>query len=138
MTTRSRGVPAGISVPSWVRHPVAIPVGAALLAVALLCGVAGVAASQAGRTVQNDAQVRVRSNRDAAVRALVRQTTGFKVLVATWAGNGAGCRQPPRVHTGRTAGGSGSAVDLGAQHRLTLGVRDRYPGADSRVLPAPA
>jgi diguanylate cyclase (GGDEF)-like protein/PAS domain S-box-containing protein len=62
-------------------------VGAALLAVALLCGVTGVAASEAGRTAQADAQARVRSNRDAAVRALIGQTNGLKITVATWAAN---------------------------------------------------
>jgi diguanylate cyclase (GGDEF)-like protein/PAS domain S-box-containing protein len=62
-------------------------VGAALLAVALLCGVGWVASIEASRTVQSDAQGRVRSNRDAAVRALEHQTNDFKTMVATWAGN---------------------------------------------------
>ena len=87
MTAGSRGVRSRQAVPSWVRHPFALPVGAALLAVALLCGVGWVASIEASRTVQSDAQGRVRSNRDAAVRALERQTTDFKTMVATWAGN---------------------------------------------------
>jgi len=88
VTARSRRVRARPAVPSWVRHPVAVPVGAALLAVALLCGVIGVAASEASRTIQGDAQARVRSNRDAAVRALVGQTNGFKITVSAWAAIG--------------------------------------------------
>ena len=81
--TRSGGV--GVSSParSWIRHPVVIPVGAALLAVALLCGVGWVAVHEASSTVQRDAQARVRSNRDAAVRALVREMDDFKRTVAT-------------------------------------------------------
>jgi len=70
-------------VPSWVRHPVAVPVGAALLALALLCGVGWVAVHEASSTVQRDAQARVRSNRDAAVRALIREMDDFKRTVAT-------------------------------------------------------
>jgi len=58
-------------------------VGAALLAVALLCGVGWVAVHEASSTVQRDAQARVRSNRDAAVRALVREMDDFKRTVAT-------------------------------------------------------
>jgi diguanylate cyclase (GGDEF)-like protein/PAS domain S-box-containing protein len=88
MTTRSSGVRVRSAVSSWVRHPVAVPVGAALLAVALLGGVGWVAAGEASRTVQADAQKSVRSNRDAAVRALARQSDDFKITVATWAANG--------------------------------------------------
>ena len=75
------------AVPSWARHPVAVPVGAALLAVTLLGGVGWVAASEARRTVQSDSQTRVRSSRDAAVRALVQQTDEYTHTVATWAVN---------------------------------------------------
>jgi diguanylate cyclase (GGDEF)-like protein/PAS domain S-box-containing protein len=87
VATQSRGLGARSAVPSWVRHPVAVRVSAALLAVALLCGVTGVAASEAVRTVQADAQASARSNRDAAVRALAHQTNEFKITVATWAAN---------------------------------------------------
>ncbi len=88
MSARSRGVRTGSAVSSWVRHPVVVPLGAALLSVALLGGVGWVAQAEASRTVQNDAQSRVRSNRDAAVRALVRQADEFELTVATWATNG--------------------------------------------------
>src|SRR5665647_730813 len=83
--TRSGGV--GVSSParSWIRHPVVIPVGAAALAVALLCGVGWVAVHEASITVQRDAQTRIRSNRDAAVRAVERQSNDFKNTVATFA-----------------------------------------------------
>ncbi len=74
-------------VPSWVRHPVAIPAGLALLAVALLGAVAWVGVHEANDTVQREAQTRVRSNRDAAVRALVDQTKEFKREVAIWSEN---------------------------------------------------
>ena len=85
MSARSRGVRAGSAVSSWVRHPVAVPLGAALLSVALLGGVGWVAQVEATRTVQSNAQAGVRSNREAAVRALVRQADEFKLTVATWA-----------------------------------------------------
>jgi hypothetical protein len=85
VTIGSRAVWAGSGGPSWLRRPIAVPVGAALLAVALLCGVAGVAASEASRTIQSDAQGRVRSNHDAAVRALVRQSDRLEGTVATYA-----------------------------------------------------
>ena len=74
-------------VPSWVRHPVAVPVGVALLAVALLCGVGWVAVHEASITVLTDAQRHVGSSRDAAVRALVHQSDDYKVVVATTAAN---------------------------------------------------
>lgn len=70
-------------MPTWVRHPVAVPLGAAALAVALLCGVGWVAVHEASSTVQRDAQTRIRSSRDAAVRALVREMDDFKRTVAT-------------------------------------------------------
>jgi diguanylate cyclase (GGDEF)-like protein/PAS domain S-box-containing protein len=81
--TRSRGVRVSSPLHAWVRHPVAVPLGAALLAVALLCGVGWVAVHEANTTVQRDAQTRVQSNRDAAVRALVREMDDFKRTVAT-------------------------------------------------------
>ena len=87
MSARSRGVRADPAVSSWVRHPGAVPLGAALLSVVLLGGVGSVAQAEANRTVQSNAQAGVRSNRDAAVRALVRQADEFKLSVATWAEN---------------------------------------------------
>ena len=81
--TRSGGVGMSPAVPSWTRSPVAIPIGAALLAVALLCGIGWVAVHQADSTVQRDAQTRMRSNRHAAVRALVRDIDDFQRTVAT-------------------------------------------------------
>jgi len=88
MSARSRGVRAGSAASAWIRHPVAVPVGAVLLSVALLGGVGWVAVAEATRTVQSNAQAGVRSNRDAAVRALTRQADEFKLTVATWAANG--------------------------------------------------
>jgi hypothetical protein len=88
MSARSLGVRADPAVSSWVRHPGAVPLGAALLSVVLLGGVGSVAQEEANRTVQSNAQAGVRSNRDAAVRALVRQADEFKLTVATWAANG--------------------------------------------------
>ena len=72
---------------SWVRHPGVVPLGAALLSVVLLGGVGWVALAEANSTVQSKAQAGVRSNRDAAVRALVRQADEFKLSVATCAAN---------------------------------------------------
>jgi diguanylate cyclase (GGDEF)-like protein/PAS domain S-box-containing protein len=88
MTAQSRGLGARSAAPAWFRNPLAVPLGAALLAIALLCGVTWVAAIAATGTIQTDAQEHVRSNRDAAVRALVHQTDDFKTTVATWAGSG--------------------------------------------------
>jgi len=82
-----RGVRAFPQRRSWLRHPVVAPAGALLLAVALLCGVAGFAASGATQTVKSDAQATVRSNRDAAVRALVHQANDFKTTVGASAAN---------------------------------------------------
>lgn len=85
------------ATPAWARHPVAVPIGAALLATALLAGVGWVAVREASSTVQTDAQTRVRSSRDAAVRAVERQGDDFKSTVATWAVNAAvinGLRTP--------------------------------------------
>ena len=79
---RSRGVGMSSAVRSWTRSPVVIPVGAALLAVSLLCGIGWVAVHQEDSTVQRDAQTRMRSNRDAAVRALVRDIDDFQRTVA--------------------------------------------------------
>src|SRR5665647_2741945 len=84
MSARSLGVRADPAVSSWIRHPGAVPLGAALLSVVLLGGVGSVAQEEANRTVQSNAQAGVRSNRDAAVRALVRQADEFKLTVATW------------------------------------------------------
>ena len=84
---RSGGVGVRSAVRAWARNPVTVPVGAAVLAVALLCGVTGLAANEASRTVQSDAARSVRSNRDAAVRALVHQAEDFKITVATYATN---------------------------------------------------
>src|SRR5471030_160692 len=86
MTARSRGVGARSEASAWGRRLVAVPVGLALLAVALLGGVASVAIQEGNGTVQSDAQARVQSNRDAAVRALVRETNDFKRAVANWSG----------------------------------------------------
>ena len=87
MTARPHGIRLYSALPSWVRHPVAVPMGVALLAVALLGGVASVAILESNRTVERDAQARMLSNRDAAVRALVHQTDDFKRTVATWSAN---------------------------------------------------
>lgn len=78
MTTRSGGIRVRFAATSRVLNPVRVPAGLALLAIVLLGGVALVAVQETNTTVQRDAQVRVQSNRDAAVRALVRQTDELK------------------------------------------------------------
>jgi diguanylate cyclase (GGDEF)-like protein/PAS domain S-box-containing protein len=87
MTARWRRVRGRMAVFSRGSQVVAVPVGAALLAVALLCGLGWVAVHEASSTVLTDAQRRVGSNRDAAMRALVSQSDDFKVAVATTAAN---------------------------------------------------
>lgn len=57
------------------------------LASALLVGVALFAAHTATETMRDDAQNRARSNRDAAVRAITRQTEDFKRSVTVYAGD---------------------------------------------------
>ncbi|MEP7370550.1 MAG: diguanylate cyclase, partial [Dermatophilaceae bacterium] len=84
MTARSRGDRVKSAVVSGILHPVGVPVSLAILAVTLLGGVSWVAVHEANNTAQSDAQARVQSNRDAAVRALVRQTDELKRAVATW------------------------------------------------------
>ena len=84
MTTPVPGTRLRSAAISRFLHPIGMPVGLAVLAVALLGGVAWVAVNGGNDTVQKEAQVRARSNRDAAVRALVRQTDDFKREVATW------------------------------------------------------
>ena len=66
---------------SRVLHPAGVPVGLALLAVALLVGVGLVSVHETNDTALKDAQERVQSNRDAAVRALVHQTIELKRAV---------------------------------------------------------
>ena len=87
MTAWWRHLYGRLALSSWRSHVVALPVGVALLAAALLCGVGWVAVHEASSTVLTDAQRRVGSNRDAAVRALVGQSDDFKVAVATTAAN---------------------------------------------------
>src|SRR5665647_3755066 len=53
MSARSLGVRADPAVSSRVRHPGAVPLGAALLSVVLLGGVGSVAQEEANRTVQS-------------------------------------------------------------------------------------
>jgi diguanylate cyclase (GGDEF)-like protein/PAS domain S-box-containing protein len=62
-----------------------VPLLAALVAVALLAGVGLVASEASERTVRDEAQDRVRSNRDAAVRALEHQTGDYRRTVAAFA-----------------------------------------------------
>jgi diguanylate cyclase (GGDEF)-like protein/PAS domain S-box-containing protein len=87
MTADSRGVLGWMRTSFWSTHVVALPVVLVLMSTALLSGFAWVAVHEANRTVQDDAQARVRSNRDAAVRALVHQTDDFKAAVTTTATN---------------------------------------------------
>lgn len=78
-------------------RPAVVPIGLALLAVGLLGGVAGTAVQEGNTSAQAEAQVRMRSIRDSAVRALVRQSDDYKRAVATWAVNPAlieGLREP--------------------------------------------
>jgi diguanylate cyclase (GGDEF)-like protein/PAS domain S-box-containing protein len=67
------------------RHPAVAPVVLALVALSLLVGVAGFAYQSTTYAVRREAQDQVRSNRDAAVRALMRQAEEQKRIVAGWA-----------------------------------------------------
>lgn len=68
-----------------LRHPVAIPLLVALLMAGLLVGVGLAAVSASNQTVLVDAQGRVRSNRDAAVRAITQQGAEFQRTLAVFA-----------------------------------------------------
>jgi diguanylate cyclase (GGDEF)-like protein/PAS domain S-box-containing protein len=87
MTADSRGVLGWMRTSFWRSHVVALPVVLVVMSTTLLSGFGWVAVHEANRTVQDDAQARVRSNRDAAVRALVHQTDDFKAAVTTTATN---------------------------------------------------
>ncbi len=87
MTADPRGLLGRIKTSFWNRHVVALPIALVLTATTLLSGLGWVALSGANRAVQDDAQARIRSNRDAAVRALVHQTDDFKAAAATVAAN---------------------------------------------------
>ena len=82
MTADSRGVLGRLKTSFWRSHVVTLPVMLVLISTLLLSGFGLVAVHEANRTVQSDAQARVRSNRDAAVRALVHQADDFKAAVA--------------------------------------------------------
>lgn len=69
----------------WARHAVTLPLVAAMVATALLAGVGLVASHEAERTLRHEAQDRVRSNRDSAVRALQDQTADYRRAVAAFA-----------------------------------------------------
>ena len=68
-----------------VRNPVLLPLGAAVLATALLLAVGVSTLGASNRTVLDDARVRVRSNRDAAIRALNHQVDDFERTVSAFA-----------------------------------------------------
>jgi PAS domain S-box-containing protein len=106
---------------SLVRHPVALPVGLALLAVSLLGVVGSVAVHEDNNTVQRDAQTRLRSNRDAAVRALVDQTDEFKDAVATGSVNAAAI--------GSLRAPTPASLDQVQQHLSTLARGQDAPAA---------
>ena len=75
----------GDVAPLWLRHPVAVPVAAAFLVLALLSGLALVSAQRSNQSIQGAAQDRVRTYRETAVRALKLQTEDYKRTAATLA-----------------------------------------------------
>ncbi len=78
MTTTRDGGRLRSTLSARPRRAGMVPAVVGLLAVALLSGVVAVAAQQADQTVRDQAQVRLRSNRDAAIRALVRIGNDYK------------------------------------------------------------
>jgi diguanylate cyclase (GGDEF)-like protein/PAS domain S-box-containing protein len=60
------------------------PLAAAAIAALLLCFVGFVSAADGRRTARHDAQQRIASNRDSAVRSLVRITSDFTAAAASW------------------------------------------------------
>lgn len=82
LRARTSGTPL-----SWIAHPFAPVAGVALLAIALLVGLAGFAAQETTRAIQNAAQRGVHSNSSAAVRVLEHHGREFTVAVAAVAAN---------------------------------------------------
>ncbi|MEO8555947.1 MAG: cache domain-containing protein, partial [Actinomycetota bacterium] len=87
MTASPRGVRGRVKTSFWRSHVIALPMVLVVVATTLLSGFGWVAVHEADRTVRSEAQARVRSNRDAAVRALVHQANDFKAAVSTTATN---------------------------------------------------
>ena len=85
-------------------RPVATPLLAGLIAIALLCGVGMVALRDSSQALQHDAQARILANRDSAIRAISRQAADLMRTIDTYAGTPAviggltkgGEKQPPR------------------------------------------
>ncbi|MET0820977.1 MAG: EAL domain-containing protein [Aeromicrobium sp.] len=75
----------GSDLPWRVRHPSAAPLAVAIVATLLLLGVGQRADRRATNQVMAAARDRVESNRDAGVRALVRQTDDYKRAAAALA-----------------------------------------------------
>ncbi len=67
-------------------RPIATPVLVGFTAMALLCGVGVVALHESDQALQRDAQERIESNRDSAIRAISRQATDLMRSIETYAG----------------------------------------------------
>jgi diguanylate cyclase (GGDEF)-like protein/PAS domain S-box-containing protein len=97
------------------------PVVAALIAIALLCGVGMVALVESNDTVRKDAQQRIESNRDSAIRAISRQAGDLMRTIETYAGN-------PAVIGGLTS----ATGELAAEEQMGLLARSK--GAPAVIL----
>ncbi len=93
------------------------PLGAAVVAVALLGAVAFVSTQGAQRSALRDGEGQVRSNRDAAVRALTRQADDFTRTVSSYAAD-------PDVIAGLTAGSPAALARVDAALRTLAGGKD--------------
>jgi hypothetical protein len=83
MTARWRSLRGHRATSPRGNHVTALPTVIALVAAILLCGLGWIASREVSQAVQVNAQAHVRSNRDAAARALVNQTDDFKLAVET-------------------------------------------------------
>jgi PAS domain-containing protein len=101
-------------------RPVATPLLAGLTAIALLCGVGIVALHESTEALQLDAQERITSNRDSAIRAINRQAADLMRSIETYAGT-------PAVIAGLTPTGEAAAEEQ-------MGLLARSKGAPAVIL----
>ncbi len=117
MSARRKTAIAGRPVRSWRRHPVSAPLGAAVVAFALLGAVAFVSSQGSRHSALRSGEGQVRSNRDAAVRALTHQADDFKRTVASYAAH-------PDVITSLRTGSADSVARVEAELATLAGGKD--------------
>lgn len=85
MSSSSRFAGDRNGIPVWIRHPFVVPFAVAMLFVSLVFGVSVVSTRRASASTKSAGESIVRINREAAARALVRQTEEYKRAAKTLA-----------------------------------------------------